>query len=344
MNKKREEFEEKYADVVIEAKKAQKAYFDAVLSGRVVIDVRGHQVPGEREVILRQMQSEERFFEDLGFNFWGDFFRDEYTFLKAMNPLVIKEMVRAIDNPVDEHAVRDWFNLGCEGTCYGCGLRLNWRTNGKIIRPFIFEPSSVEGKFGDFVPKMCKFANGLPEEIKNVVVVPSGKLLVGNNLHMIFDEKKIWGDERYNNENSINHVSGKIKYMERYAQHHLLTGFLGDGGVDVYADEETVAAYRAEVDDRPDEISFEGRTLRYVASICLELWWWGLADYGISQQQNAEIVATADDPPKNDSVYYNFDYFVLPVKAGRYEMVHYQNNVDRDRIGIQSVVRRIGDL
>jgi len=344
----RVDFDKEYAVQLALSKVLHNAYYEAIMSGKVIVDSMGHDVPSSPEEIRKQVET--------GWGYWARVFEKDinkvksaYAFHCMLSERYQHAMLAALDAPVEDE--RDWFKIDGNNDCYCCGETLYWRTNGRVIKPYVYveNPNPPVVPEGMWRPRLhsvcvpCKYSENKPKEYRNQILVPSGKVVMGNNLHGIFDDKLIFaenGAERWQNKFSLNHLEGQINYTKRYAEHGLLTGYLGSGSVQVFADSETIAIVRGDPDEEVENIG----PLKYITNISLELWWYGVADFDKCKELNPEKTAEADDPAQKSPErwsYDNHEYFVLPLKPGRYEMQHFIENVDHERSGIQSVIRRI---
>ena len=92
-------------------------------------------------------------------------------------------------------------------SCWKCGTRLHWKYDGKHLKLLSWKSHP---EISDIIESdaPCPFAKGLTPIVVNLPV-PSGKLVIGNDLRYLFTEEMIWGpkgsSDRFRSENSINH-------------------------------------------------------------------------------------------------------------------------------------------
>lgn len=234
-----------------------------------------------------------------------------------------------------------YFFSGGGQDCYKCGESTCWEFNGKVIRLVTRRYPGKLQVISDESP--CSFANGI-QPIVTRISVPSGQMLVGNDLRHIFDEELLWGkdkkNEKYSRENSINHHAGKVRYVERYAKHGMLTGYLGSGGVDIYHHSDGILVVQAS--ERPKSIKKDGQKYSYVCHISLGLWWYGAADYDRCVALNEKETRKTLQTTKKKAFYlHSHELASLKVKPGTYEMVH--QSFPDDDVKILSQIQLVKD-
>lgn len=334
-SEEKEQRDKEFAEAQVLAENCRKLYEKAWKDGKLSVDLSGHCCD----------KGKEKFF-------WERLFSDEYPFLQYGVHDRIKAMRQALINPIatDVDIPRNWYELkGVVDECHKCGEHVHFFTNGREIRTLlwdneaggVFEINGYRHRRGDYYAQPCKYSDGIIEEIKHSVDVPSGKIVMGNNLHGIFDDKVIFpNDSQYQHEFSINHDDGQINYMGRYAEHGLLTGFVGSGSVDVYARKDMVVVGRYGPDSTPKTITYDKKKLKYVTRISMGLWWYGAADFDLCHALNNEEAEKIDCNPK-DGYYGDRDLFSLPVTPGKYERTHFYRRMQANKRGAWSVIRRI---
>lgn len=326
-------YAEEYAEEIKLSEECAVLYRDAFLEGRVKFDFSGHFFSSDDQRMKQCVEQKS--------GWWGHFF-SSYTFSFYHHKPMLERMIEAVKF---NSAISDSISLQNTRQCYKCGETVSWETDGQTIRAHVFVPSKQPSKrLGDFLPIPCKYATGAPTKAVHYMDVPSGKIVMGCILHRIFDDKKIWADngaEQYNHQFSISNIDGTLNYMQRYAEHELLTAFVGGGSLQVYANE-TCIALRRNRESLPDAIKCGKHTLSHVANIALSLRWYGAADLQKCQQLNAEVAAKIDDPPSDDhGTYYDDELFAVTVEPGRYRRTHYISRVDKGSKDILSVIERV---
>lgn len=174
-----------------------------------------------------------------------------------------KKLVAAGENGIDE-----WVevNLHLSGVmkCSHCGeTEFGLETNGKVVR--------IAGK-------PCPYPDGLPLT-EWELNVPSGKLVVANNLCALFP---VISDDP-----DINTVLGCRQRALTYAEAGLAHGFVGNTCPGVYlVGSGSGAAYK--IATKPHNEVWDGSKYvavrtpkfkgKFVASICTDLWWYSICD------------------------------------------------------------------
>lgn len=283
-----------------EAETVVKALTDAIASGAITIDAdRGHF----NSEILEEVKQD--IFDPV--NYQVNF------------PGANEKLIASLGKQQDRWTTL-FFSLGLSRECYKCGEYTSWEFNGKIIRLVTKKFPKKGGIVVDTDP--CVFANGLPP-ITAKISVPSGQLVLGNDLRHIFDEQLIWKgnkNEKWSRANSINHYAGKTKYVERYANHGMLTGYLGSGGVDVYHNSTGIVITQSE--ERPKSFKKDGLKFSYAGHISLGLWWYGAADYENCLAVNEKETIKTLEKSKKSFYVDTHQLALLKVKPGTYEMTH----------------------
>lgn len=303
----------------------QNAYLEAVKSGVVTINGCGHSCGQDFKKHLKQE--------------WGIFFDlfspdNKFKWICYGMKEIQIEFLEGIGKILDP------ISIG-ESDCEWCGERLIWKVDGKSIYPTCFVKGEIDEK-SHFIPATCKYAkSGPPAYLKNKISVPSGKLVVGNSLHQIFDDKIIFGNDGkdvWKHEFGIGYVDGQINYCNEYAKHGLLTGFLGGGNVELYADNQSLSVFRG---------FSNSSILKHIASMCLELRWYGVADYDLCMKLNPLETAKAVELTEEmqdvsyGHTFHNHEYFILNVDSGEYEMIHNMGKINKCVAGKQSIIKKV---
>ncbi len=170
-------------------------------------------------------------------------------------------------------------------TCGECGKRLPITFNGLTFK--------AESK--------CQFPEGMPAYSSDLPV-PSGKLVVANDLRRLFDdeyEEVVLGENGKGWGFDINTVAGCRQVFETYGLLGMAHGYVGNTCPDMYRiDENTLTLSTIKCDAETwDQIEAEvpGES---VAGVCTDLWWYSIMDYD-------EYVRRAGEKPDNiDDVFF----------------------------------------
>lgn len=210
----------------------------------------------------------------------------------------LKEIVEAIEDPdsdrnkwikIPKLASPSFINL-----CTKCGERVYFETNGKDVR----------------ATSRCKFYNGHPP-YEFELEIPSGKMVVANDLRRLFDE-----DETIRNSVDWNSEVGMNEYVKLWAKNKLAHAFVGNTCPRlIKLNDDAYTIGNVPIDFTEDEVI--GDT---VANITTDLWWYSICDYDEFTKRSAG----------KSRKYYES---VVDVKPGTYKFYHQYhlvNNVNVD--------------
>ena len=222
--------------------------------------------------------------------------------LYTMNKAHAEELVRAgqSEAPLDQWIPLPGGSLCVHDDCYLCGEGdFELETNGQVIR---------------LVGKPCEYPEGLPLT-EWELNVPSGKLVVANNLLEIFPLPE--GDEF-----NVNMAIEKRRSSLTYAANGLAFGAVGNTCPSVYRCKDgTYKIANEPHDDDDTKPVFEGER---VAHISTTLWWYSICDHDEFVRRCERFGADADD----------FEIDVVDVVPGVYRFRH----DDRARDGYGEIV------
>jgi hypothetical protein len=163
----------------------------------------------------------------------------------------------------------------------------------------------------------CPFPHGIPE-ISFELPVPSGKLVVANDLRHLFEGEYEEVDLRPNSKGwgfNINSDFGCVQVFQTYGKLGMAHGFVGNTCPGMYRiDENTLTLSTVE----HDEETYELKELpgERVAGVCTDLWWYSVMDYDMYKERAGE------EPNKHCDV--------VDVKPGIYRVTHRYHMIDRD--------------
>ena len=163
----------------------------------------------------------------------------------------------------------------------------------------------------------CPYPNGIPE-ISFELPVPSGKLVVANDLRYLFEDEYEEVDLRPNSRGwgfNINSDLGCVQVFQTYGKLGMAHGFVGNSCLSMYRiDRTTLTLSMVE----HDEETYKHKELpgERVAGVCTDLWWYSVVDY-------RTYVARAGKEP-------NKYCDVVDVKPGMYKVIQRTHMIDRD--------------
>ena len=213
-----------------------------------------------------------------------------YVTRNCMSAQEAQDLVQAHkDNkPLNEWVSLDGLGLGSSlRSCSHCGESyFSLETNGISIR--------ISGE-------PCKFANGMPLT-EWELNVPSGKLVVANDLRRIFPLE----DDRFN----VNELIGCRQTALAYAENGMAHAFVGNTCPGVYKCGDGLFKIANEpYEDADPRPPFEGER---VAGICTDLWWYSICDHNEFKKRLKHFKRKASE----------FNVGIVNVKPGVYRFRH----------------------
>lgn len=253
-------------------------YFDSAIATRtIVIDMGGHN----------------RRASDFGYRKFGDL-HTKWIGISSDDVETLTEALKG--GPPLEKPLRT--EPSCLFKCGVCGEELVLETDGKTLRTV----------------SQCPYPDGLIFDFE--LNVPSGKLVVANDLRPLFD---FIGDY------DINTLVGCMKHSLAMAEVGCAQGFVGNTCPGVYQIDDnklTIAATGLGEEDDDGNIDEDDPELtppgELVASICTDLWWYAIVDYDEFVRRDSK--GTLD----------NHNAETVNVKPGVYRFRHLYYALDRD--------------
>jgi len=178
----------------------------------------------------------------------------------------------------------------------------------------------------------CAFPNGMPEYSIDLSV-PSGKLVIANDLRDLFENEYEEEDLRPCSRGfgfNLNSDMGCRQVFEAYGKLGMAHGFVGNTCPGVYRINEDALTisrikYDEDLNDEDDPLPGER-----VAGICTDLWWYSIVDY------DDYVRRTGEKPNEWCSI--------VEVKPGTYRVTHRYHLLDRDANTTDhyAIIERIG--
>ena len=182
--------------------------------------------------------------------------------------------------------------------CFNCGKRLQWTFDGIEVK----------------CKTKCRFRNGVPDLVFEIDV-PSGKMVVTNDLRSIFQIK----------DHSISTLVAEFAYTKAYARKGMAHAFVGNSCPGMFQ-----LPCRTKLPSRFAIGRLANKNVKRVASICTDLWWYSICD--------------ADRFEKNSGKKAKKDDFldIVKCKPGRYRFTHVVHKIDRDEDGaVYTTIERV---
>jgi hypothetical protein len=181
-------------------------------------------------------------------------------------------------------------------TCYECGERLPITFDGKTFK--------AESK--------CQFPEGMPAYSIDLPV-PSGKLVIANDLRRLFDDefkvaalkKGMGGSFNFD----LNTAMGCRQVFETYGSLGMAHGFVGNTCPGVYrVDENTLTLSMVKCEEDFGDVIKAEIPGEHVAGVCTDLWWYSIMDY------DKYVEKAGKEPDRHCNI--------VDVKPGIYKVTH----------------------
>lgn len=193
-------------------------------------------------------------------------------------------------------------SFGCE--CYHCGRHVGFVLREGESDPVIDFLSDWREPDADRERKLVELdpSTRCPMETLGTITLPftskSGRVALANDLREYVPDTRAWY--------SINHIAGKIHYMEWYAKHGYLTARASDTSTLFVPKDDglDMMVLHGGIDEPLHEPLYKSA----VADVDTELWWFAIMD--------------ADDLPEGATDSYDrpITFYDLPEGPGEYEM------------------------
>lgn len=183
------------------------------------------------------------------------------------------------------------------------------------------ENLGVVKQYEDSYQVECEFAD--KETIITHLNVPSGKIIVNDDLREVFGEPEKIGRASYNTTKGVVDI---IKGME---QLNVAYGAIGNSCPTLYQTGENEYAIVPCPEDLLEEEGYDGSNWKEVGIIITDLWAYSLADYN-------DYLARGGSEVVSDGYYNNQTPYVLNVEPGEYVFEYYgfQDEIDLRNQGI----------
>jgi hypothetical protein len=334
------------------AKKTQRIFLDAILVGKIKVVANGH-FPDDVETIKADLTGKSEY------PLYGESLFPWYDFISVSDDRP-HFMPGLLENPLPPEKHR--YLIGQSRTCEKCGETIVWETDGREVRCIMWQKNPKPVDWADTlidVDAPCPMAAGTDGPITARIEVPSGKLVLANNMHKFFTDKVVWGNpkKQYDRKYNISTHAGQINYVKKHAEAGLLTGFVGSFGCDVFVSAVGVvvgkAASKSELGYHNHVVTHDRTPHTHVAHISTGLWWYGAADYDRCKELNPTLAAEArlltpkSKRPRNVPFFTGAEAFVVEVEPGTYEMSHRYHAIDNEeyddwrRDRIYSTIREV---
>jgi len=188
-----------------------------------------------------------------------------------------------------------FLNIYASASCSNCGKRQTFVFDGEVISPV----------------EKCDYPDGLPA-YEFELNIPSGKMVVANDLRGIFRETV---GNRY-----VNHEIEIWRTVQDYAKIGMAHCFVGNTCPGFFeVDSKTFAIGNPGYDPDTDEEKETPRDGKQVAGVCTDLWWYSIVDYD-------EYVRRAGEEPNDHCE-------IVDCEPGVYKFVHQYHLIDNDNYG-----------
>jgi hypothetical protein len=165
----------------------------------------------------------------------------------------------------------------------------------------------------------CKFSGGMPEYSIDLAV-PSGKLVVANDLRNLFDNEYQEIDLRPSSRGwgfNINTDMGSRQVFEAYGELGMAHGYVGNSCPGMFrVDKNTLTLSMVKYDEETDDYVKGEEPGECVGGVCTDLWWYSVVDY------DNYVRRAGEEPGKWCNV--------VDVKPGMYKVTHRAHTFDRN--------------
>lgn len=196
---------------------------------------------------------------------------------------------------------------------YDSVIDICWRPN-----VFIKNLSDKEiKKYNDFYDSFCILKPKYKKPLKLFLKIPSGKIVIANDLRDIFDIKK--NEDDFN----VNQIYGKFKCSKFWAKKGMFHCFVGNSCPNVYKNLNNKELIIGDVDQKelnqinkrnvPKKLkNFPIANYRKISNITTGLWWYSIMDYGLYCKLIKE------NPTR-------VDIEIFDIEPGIYKCLHYHH-------------------